>query len=395
MLALSLARRHPEQIARGLARRGWPPERVAACLAALADAPDDAALTALVSELPNLPRLGLVDAPRGARLAGPRFTLLRGWGARLERALLAFMLDLHTTQHGYTEIAPPLVASAQTLNATGHLPHFAEEMYALQLETPAADRNVRPTTLYGRDSSRPGSGRQDCPPCDLPRSVADGEQGSRTTAGGEGGRTLWLNPTAEVPLVALHAGELLAEAHLPLAYVAGMASFRREAGSAGRATRGLLRLHQFQKVELVQVTTPEGAPAAYEAMTEHAAAVLAALELPYRIVELPAPDLSFAAERGRDLEIWFPGMGAWIEVSSISLCGTFQARRAAIRYAPRRGGKPRYVQTLNASGLAVGRTLAALIEHGQTAAGAISIPPALRPYVGGVATAPPPAPPHL
>lgn len=362
---LTLIRRHPDQLARGLAQRGWPPEQIAACLAALAAAPDDAALSALARELPNLPadkvpaertiiqqagdvtqaawqqphwecmtRLGMLDAPRGTRLAGPRFTLLRGWGARLERALLAFMLDLHTTQHGYTEIAPPLLVAAQTLDHTGHLPHFATEMYAL----PSTDR------------------------------------------------ALWLNPTAEVPLVALHAGELLAEAHLPLAYVAGMAAFRREAGSAGRATRGLLRLHQFQKVELVQLTTPAGAEAAYEAITRHAVAVLDALALPYRVVELPAPDLSFAAARGRDLEVWFPGMGAWIEVSSISLCATFQARRATIRYAPARGGKPRFVATLNASGLAVGRTLAALVEHGQTAAGAITLPLALRPYVGGVAT---------
>ncbi len=354
MLAPSLLRRHPERLAGGLARRGWSPERVTALLARL-QAADDAALDEIARELPNLPaddvpaervilrqhgeaerhegthphwemmeRLGWLDARRGTRIAGPRFTLLRGRGARLERALMAFMLDLHVSQHGYTEIAPPLLAAEQTMRQTGHLPHFRDEMYAV-------------------------------------------------------GDALWLNPTAEVPLVALHAGELLAAAHLPLAYVAGIPSFRREAGSAGRMTRGLLRLHQFPKVELVQVVTPAGSRAAYEAITRHAEAVPAALGLTYRVVELPARDLSFAAERGRDIEVWFPGMGEWIEVASISACGTFQARRAAIRYATGKG-KPRYAHTLNGSGVAVGRALAAVVEQGQTGDGEVTLPPTLHPY---------------
>jgi seryl-tRNA synthetase len=370
MLALSLVRRHPEQVAAGLARRGWSAEEIATRLAGVATA-TDAGLAEIARSLPNLPdpavpasrtmtqqwgearradwqrphwkiaaNLGWLDAAGAGKLAGPRFALLRGWGARLERALLAFMLDLHTQHHGYDEIAPPLVVRGAALRATGHLPHFHEEMYRLA------------------DDSSPD-------------------------------RALWLNPTAEVPLVALHAGEVLAERHLPLAYTAGMPSFRREAGSAGHRTRGLLRLHQFPKVELVRLTTPDGATAAYDAITGHAAAVATALELPWRVVELPAPDLSFAAARGRDLEIWFPGVDEWIEVASISDCGTFQARRADIRYQPTAGGRARYPHTLNGSALAVGRTLAALIEQGQTPTGAMRIPPALRPYVGGAEIAPP------
>jgi seryl-tRNA synthetase len=262
---------------------------------------------------------------------------LRGWGARLERALQSFMIDMHVTRHGYTEIAPPLVALGDTLRQTGHLPHFSEGMYRLAGD---ADAEAR---------------------C--------------------------LNPTAEVPLVALHAGETLAPRRLPLRYVAGIASFRREAGSPGRQTRGLLRRNQFQKVELVLITTPEQAQGSYDVLTAHATAVLAALELPYRVVELPGNELSFAAQRGRDIEAWFPGLRAWVEVSSISDCGAFQARRASIRIAGSRAGPRRFAHTLNGSGLAVGRTLAALLENAQTPA-SIEIPRALRPYLGGMSQLP-------
>jgi seryl-tRNA synthetase len=298
--------------------------------------------------------LGLIDPARGRAVAGPRFTLLRGWGARLERALANWMLDLHTTQHGYTEIAPPLIASTQALQHTGHLPHFQQEMYAI---APHADAANLPT-------------------------LSQDEQGSAGEA------ALWLNPTAEVPLVAMHAGALLAERHLPIAEVAGMVSFRREAGSAGRATRGLLRLHQFTKVELTRLTTPAGANEAFDAITHHAEAVLTALALPFRTVALAPSDLGFAATRGRDIVVWFAGMGQWIEVASISDCGTFQARLATIRYKPTAGGKPRFVHTLNGSGLAVGRTLAALLEQHQLPDGGVAIPPVLRPYLGGVARIP-------
>ncbi len=266
---------------------------------------------------------GWLDAVAARRVAGARFALLRGLGAQMERRLLHWMLDLHTTRHGYTEIAPPLVASATALHATGHLPHFADEMYH----------------------------------------IPDGD--------------LWLNPTAKVPLVALHAGELLAERHLPVRETAGIPSFRREAGSAGRHTRGLLRLHQFHKVELSQIVTPAGADAAFEELTCHAEAVARTLGLAYRVVALPTADLGFAARRGRDLEIWFAGMREWIEVASISECGTFQSERAAIRYKPAAGGRPRFAVTLNASGVAVGRALAAVIEMYQQPDGRVAWPEAL------------------
>ncbi len=370
MIALSLLKRNPEAVAATLARRGWPQERVNALLAATRDAPDDAALTTIARMVPNPPdervpaerairrewgepareswriphwelaiRLGMMDQARGAAITGPRFTLLSGWGARLERALTSFMLDLHATRHGYHEIAPPIVISGRSLGRTGHLPHFRGEMYAI--------------------AARAGDSDED-------------------------DRSLWLNPTAEVPLVAMHAGLLAPERTLPLKVVAGLASFRREVGSPGRMTRGLLRLHQFTKVELAQIAAPNQSDAAFDALTVHAEAVLEALGLPYRTVDLPARELSFAARRGRDIEVWLPGIGAWVEISSISDCGTFQSRRAEIRVKPAGGGRPRLAHTLNASGLAVGRTLAALIEVWQDEASALRIPPALRSYVGGV-----------
>lgn len=385
MLAPTLLQRHPEVVAEGLTRRGWSPAQVADLLARLRSA-SKTELAEIALTLPNLPlteeidglappsvplatarewrghwrdasrpyvarphweiaeALGMLDAVGARAVAGPRFALLRGWGARLERALLQWMLDLHTTQHGYTEIAPPLLATTEALRHTGHLPHFASEMYAV---TPVAS------------------------------SLSADEEAAR-----ERGQ-LWLNPTAEVPLVAMHAGALLPERHLPLAEVVGIPSFRREAGSAGRATRGLLRLHQFYKVELAWVTTPDGSDAAYDALTRHAEAVVATLGLRWRTVPLAARDLSFAAARGRDIEVWFPGMGVWVEVASISDCTTFQARRATIRYQPSAGGRPRLVHTLNGSGIAVGRALAAVLEQHQQEAGGIAIPTVLQPYVGG------------
>lgn len=357
MVTASLLRRHPERVALGLSRRGWDAARIAALQEQTRAADSDPELATLADTLPNLPAedvppqrtvylssgspaapptwqrphwevlkaLGMLDASRGTAIAATRFTLLRGRAALLEHALLHWMITLHVTHHGYEPISPPIVANTMTLRQTGHLPHFAADMYAL---APAADDE----------------------------------------------RGLWLNPTAEVPLVALHAGELLAESSLPRAYVAGIPSFRREAGSVGRQTRGLLRLHQFPKVELVRCTTPEQSPDAFEAMTAHACTVLAALDIAYRVIDLPGPDLGFAAARGRDVEAWFVGMGEWIEVASIADCTTFQSRRANIRYKPGQGGRPRFVHTLNASGLAVGRTLAALVERYQTPEGDFSVP---------------------
>ncbi len=269
--------------------------------------------------------LGILDLPRATKLAGPRFPLLVGAGARLARALAALMLDLHAAR-GYVEVAPPHLLRAATLVGTGHLPRHEEELYA------------------------------------IPR---DG---------------LLLSPTAEAQLVALHAGETLAEEALPCAYTAWTPAFRREAGSAGTATRGLLRQHQFDKVELVRIATPETADAAFDTLLADAEAVPRALALPYRAIALCAGDLPFSAQRTVDLEVWMPGQDRYVEVSSVSDCGPFQARRLGLRYRPRAGGRARHPHTLNASALAVGRTLAALLENGQRPDGTIALPEVLMRY---------------
>jgi seryl-tRNA synthetase len=274
--------------------------------------------------------LGLLDRPRATKLAGPRFPLLVGAGARLARALAAFMLDLHATC-GYVEVAPPHLLRREMLEGTGHLPRYEEELYTLP-----------------RDD-------------------------------------LFLSPTAEAQLVALHAGETLTASSLPVAYTALTPAFRREAGSAGAATRGLLRQHQFDKVELVRVTTPEEADAAFETLLADAEAVLRRLELPYRVVALCAGELPFAAQRTYDLEVWMGGMGCYVEISSISDCGPFQARRLNLRYRAAAGGRARHPHTLNASALAIGRTIAALLEHGQRADGSVTLPAVLQPYMAPLA----------
>jgi seryl-tRNA synthetase len=270
--------------------------------------------------------LGILDLPRATALAGSRFPLLLGAGARLARALAAFMLDLHAAR-GYVEVAPPHLLRRETLEGTGHLPRHEDELYA------------------------------------IPRDV------------------LYLSPTAEAQLVALHADETLPAARLPLAYTAATPAFRREAGSAGAATRGLLRQHQFDKVELVRITTPEDADDAFDALLADAEDVLRRLELPYRVVALCAGELPFAAQRTYDLEVWMPGMERYVEISSISDCGPFQARRLRLRYRPSRGGRARHPHTLNGSALAIGRTIAALLENGQHADGSVTLPAALEPHM--------------
>jgi seryl-tRNA synthetase len=269
----------------------------------------------------------MLDLPRATKLAGPRFPLLVGDGARLARALATLMLD-SARSRGYTEVAPPHLLRAATLEGTGHLPRHADEVYA------------------------------------VPR---DG---------------LYLSPTAEAQLVALHADETLAERDLPLAYTACTPAFRREAGAAGMAMRGLLRQHQFDKVELVRIATPEAADDAFDTLLADAEAVLRALGLPYRVVALSAGELPFAARRAVDLEAWLAGQGRYVEIASISDCGTFQARRLALRYRPTAGGRTRHPHTLNGSALPIGRTLAVMLEHGQRADGSVALPPALRAYFG-------------
>ncbi len=272
--------------------------------------------------------LGLFDLPRGAKIAGSGFPLLTGPGARLGRALVNFMLDLHTTEHGYVEVAPPFLVNRATITGTGQLPKFVDEIY---------------------------------------RSETD---------------DLYLIPTAEVPVTGLHAGELLDGSVLPLAYAAYTPCFRREAGAHGKDTRGLIRVHQFDKVELVRFTRPDESAAEHEQLTEHAEAVLRRLELPYRVVELAAGDTGFASARTYDLEVWAAGVGAWLEVSSSSTFTDFQARRSNIRFRPAPKAKPEFVHTLNASGVALPRTIIALLENNQTADGSVDLPAALVPYTG-------------
>jgi seryl-tRNA synthetase len=272
--------------------------------------------------------LGLLDLPGGVKITGSGFPLFVGWGARLIRALANFMLDLHTREHGYVEVAPPYLVNRATITGTGQLPKFAEEVYSV----PADD--------------------------------------------------LFLIPTAEVPVTNIHRDEILEAKDLPAAYVAYTPCFRREAFSGGKDTRGLIRVHQFDKVELVRIVRPEESPAEHELITSHAEAVLQRLGLPYRVVELAAGDTGFASARTYDIEVWAPGVGAWLEVSSSSTFTDFQARRANIRYRPAPKAKPELAHTLNASGVAFPRTIIALLENNQAADGTIQVPKALVPYLG-------------
>jgi seryl-tRNA synthetase len=278
--------------------------------------------------------LGILDFERGARLAKSRFTVLWGLGARLERALTQFMLDLQTKSHGYHEVWVPHLVSMDTMLATAQLPKFEEELFK--------------------------------------------------TAEPEDGRPLYLIPTAEVPLTALHGGEILPGETLPRKYTAFTPCYRREAGSYGKDTRGFLRQHQFDKVELVKLATPDRSYDELEAMVGDAEAVLRALELPFRVVLLCTGDMGFASAKTYDLEVWLPAEGRYREISSCSNCEAFQARRANLRYRPVGGGKPELLHTLNGSGLAVGRTLIAVLENYQEADGTVVVPTALRLYLDGL-----------
>jgi seryl-tRNA synthetase len=279
--------------------------------------------------------LGLLDFERAAKLAKSRFVVLWGAAARLERALIQFMLDLHTGEHGYTEVAVPHLVNSGTMLGSGQLPKFEEQLF----------KTAEP------DDDRP----------------------------------LYLIPTAEVPLTGLHGGEILPEASLPRRYVAYTPCYRREAGAAGQDTRGMIRQHQFDKVELVKVTSPASSYDELESMVRDAGAVLERLELPYRVLLLCAGDMGFAAAKTYDLEVWLPGQGKYREISSCSNCEAFQARRAGLRYRSP-AGKADHCHTLNGSGLAVGRTLIAILENYQEADGTVTVPEALRSYMLGATT---------
>jgi len=278
--------------------------------------------------------LGLLDMDRAAKLAKSRFAVMWGPLARLERAIAQFMLDVQTREHGYTELWLPHLVNADTMLRTGQLPKFEEQLF----KTNEADE----------------------------------------------GRTLYLIPTSEVPLSALHGGEVLPESTLPRKYTACTPCYRREAGTYGKDMKGIFRNHQFDKVELVKIATPARGYAELESMVRDAEAVLQRLELPYRVVERCAGDVGFSAAKGYDIEVWLPGQDKYREISSCSTYADFGGRRADIRYKPEGGGKTDFVHTLNGSGLAVGRTLIAVLENCQNVDGTVTIPPALRPYTGGM-----------
>ena len=272
-------------------------------------------------------RLGILDFERAAKLSGSRFCLSRGAGARLERALINYMLDIHTHEHGYTEVLPPFMVNSESMQGTGQLPKFSEDLFRVE------------------------------------------------------GGDYWLIPTAEVPVTNIHRDEILRDGDLPINYAAHTPCFRSEAGSYGKDTRGMIRLHQFNKVEMVKFTRPEDSWDELEKLTANAEAVLQRLGLPYRVVTLCTGDLGFSAAKTYDLEVWLPGQNAYREISSCSNFTDFQARRANIRF--KRGKKPEFVHTLNGSGLAVGRTVVALLENYQEEDGSIDLPEVLWPYMGG------------
>ena len=276
--------------------------------------------------------LGILDLERATKIAGSRFAILNGAGARLERALVNFMLDIHTTEHGYTETLPPFLVNRTALFGTNQLPKFEEDLFHIKDE-----------------------------------------------------REFALIPTAEVPVTNYYAGEILDEADLPKYFTAYTPCFRSEAGSYGRDTRGLIRQHQFEKVELVKLATPESSEEEHEKLTANAERILQLLGLPYRTVVLSTGDMGFGAKKTYDIEVWLPSQKTYREISSCSNCGDFQARRMNLRFRRSGGGKPEYVHTLNGSGLAVGRTWIGIIENYQQADGSVIIPEILLPYMNGVA----------
>jgi len=276
--------------------------------------------------------LGILDFERGAKLTGARFTLYKGAGARLERALINFMLDLHTTRHNYIEMLPPFMVNRESMTGTGQLPKFEDDLFHLE------------------------------------------------------GVDYFLIPTAEVPVTNIHRNEILRGRDLPIAYTAHTPCFRREAGSYGKDTRGLIRQHQFNKVELVKFVHPSSSDKELAALLDNAEEVLRLLGLPYRVMELCTGDIGFSAARTFDIEVWLPGQNTYREISSCSNFGDFQARRAGIRFREDEKSKPEFVHTLNGSGLAVGRTVVAILENCQQADGSVIIPEVLRSYMGGMAS---------
>ncbi len=322
--------------------------------------------------------LGLMDFEAAARMSGARFVVLKGALARTERALAAFMIDLHTEKNGYTEIAPPLLVRDDAAFGTGQLPKFEEDLFRIPGTTGVGTRTAIARHLKKRMLDSDFSLREELEKLEGGHSFYVLEL-QRT----EIQQPFYLTPTAEVSVTNIVREQILDEAELPIRMTADTPCFRSEAGAAGKDTRGMIRMHQFRKVEMVSITTPDQSEAEHERMTACAEAILEALELPYRRMLLCTGDMGFSAQKTYDLEVWLPSQNTYREISSCSNCGDFQARRMAARYRPK-GGKPEYVHTLNGSGLAVGRTLVAILENYQQADGSVLIPTALRPYMGGL-----------
>jgi seryl-tRNA synthetase len=339
--------------------------------------------------------LGQMDFETAAKLSGARFVVLKSGLARMERAIGQFMVDVHTRDHGYTEVAPPLLVREATMYGTAQLPKFRPDQFFASWETD----NILDAPLNFRwimENMHPDRVRQVAErivaiPPDAEAASERTEDGSlvlREFLNGTGakslGQLLWLIPTAEVPLTNLVRESILDEAQLPLRYTACTPCFRAEAGAAGKDTRGMIRQHQFTKVELVSITTPEQSKDEHERMLACAEEVLKRLDLHYRVMTLSTGDMGFAAQKTYDIEVWLPGQNAYREISSCSVCGDFQARRMNARYRTKEGRQVRHVHTLNGSGVAVGRALIAVMETYQQDDGSIAVPDALAPYMGGL-----------
>jgi seryl-tRNA synthetase len=343
--------------------------------------------------------LGLMDFETAAKLSGARFVVLKGALARLERALAQFMLDLHTSEHGYTEVAPPLLVLENIMFGTAQLPKFEDDQFVAlrtinpeigQLKSLKHDAELLPTLDVDMSKTTDKDAKE------LLKEIMERfallikrfthikTNLSEIHEFLEKKAIHWLIPTAEVPLTNLVREEIVDEAKLPMRVTAGTPCFRAEAGAAGKDTRGMIRQHQFTKVELVSVTTPEQSAEEHERMTKCAETVLQKLELPYRVMVLSTGDMGFAAQKTFDLEVWLPGQGMYREISSCSNCGDFQARRMNARYKPKGAKDTRLLHTLNGSGVAVGRALIAVLENYQEADGSVRIPEALKPYMGGL-----------
>jgi len=338
---------------------------------------------------------GLMDFEAAAKLSGSRFVVLKGQLARLERALGQFMLDLHTTEHGYAEVAPPLLVRDEVMFGTAQLPKFREDQFATSRLTDTSDLQAKLLERFSQEALELKSKSDNLfADVGLGQDLNNREllswwvQANLRALAKEGFWDayigLWLIPTAEVPLTNLVRQSVLTEDELPLRYTALTPCFRAEAGAAGRDTRGMLRQHQFTKCELVSITTPERSADEHERMLACAEEVLKRLDLPFRVMTLCSGDMGFASAKTYDIEVWLPGQGTYREISSCSVCTDFQARRMTARYRPKEGKGPRFVHTLNGSGVAVGRALIAVLENYQNEGGSVTVPSALAPYMGGV-----------